>query len=171
MSGHPPFPVQILLNGHQVLERQAGRAGIVFEKEGNCFTRISDPAGFRQIADTFTEESVTGRLTAVCKRWIYTSCLCLALDLEQQERSGFQYQYWTYQFEFSRNLMFAVGHPRKQVMEALVDRNRVGLDVQTLKTIVGRKQRRYSWRRRKLEDWHITVERPSYDVGIAASWP
>src|SRR5215831_15656972 len=48
----------------------------------------------------------------------------------------------------------------KQVMEALVDRNRVRLDVKTLKTILGRKQRRYSSRRRKLEDWHITVERP-----------
>ena len=166
MSGHPPFPVQIILNGHEFMERQARRAGIVFEKEGHCFTGISDPAGFRQMAETFTEASVTGRLTAVCNRWIYTSCLCFALDLQQQERSGFQYQYSTYQFEFSRNLIFAVGHPMKQVMEALVDRNRVRLDVKTLKTILGRKQRRYSSRRRKLEDWHITVERPSYDVTI-----
>src|SRR5215469_14486999 len=118
------------------------------------------------MAEIFTEESVTGRLTAVCKRWIYTTCLCFALDLEAQEHSGFQYQYSTFQFEYSRNLIFAVGHQMMQVMEALVDRNRVRLDVKRLKTILGRKQRRYSGRRRKLEDWHITVERPSYDVTI-----
>ena len=35
-----------------------------------------------------------------------------------------------------------------------------------LKTILGRKHRPPTWRRRKLEDWHITVERPSYDLTI-----
>jgi hypothetical protein len=36
MSGHPPFPAQIILNGHEYVARQASTAGIGFTKEGNC---------------------------------------------------------------------------------------------------------------------------------------
>ena len=85
------------------MDRQARKAGILFHKESNCFTGIADIAGFTQIADTLAEESVTGRLIAVCDRWIYTTCLCFALDLDEQTRSGFHYQYSTFQFEYSRN--------------------------------------------------------------------
>ena len=31
MSGYPPFPVQIILNEHEFMDRQARRAGIPFE--------------------------------------------------------------------------------------------------------------------------------------------
>jgi hypothetical protein len=166
MSGHPPFPVQIILNGHEYMERQARKAGILFHKEGNCFTGISDIAGFTQIADTLAEESVTGRLIEVCDRWIYTTCLCFALDLDEQKRSGFHYQYSTFQFEYSRNLIFASGQQMSQVMEALVDRNRVRMDMRMLKTILGRKERPHRRKGRKLADWYVTVERPSYDLTI-----
>ena len=88
------------------------------------------------------------------------------MDLDEQERSAFHYQYSTYQFEYSRNLIFARGDQMGHVMEALVDRNRVRMDIKMLKTILGRKHRPPTWRRRKLEDWHITVERPSYDLTI-----
>ncbi len=36
MSGHPPFPAQVILNGHEYVARQARAAGIGFVKEGNC---------------------------------------------------------------------------------------------------------------------------------------
>ena len=42
MSGLPRFPVQFILYGPEFVDRQARKAGILFEKEGNCFTRISD---------------------------------------------------------------------------------------------------------------------------------
>ena len=32
MSGHPPFPVQIILNGHEYVDRQARKAGIMFTR-------------------------------------------------------------------------------------------------------------------------------------------
>jgi hypothetical protein len=38
ISGHPPFPAQVILNGHEYVACQARKAGIVFTKEGNCFT-------------------------------------------------------------------------------------------------------------------------------------
>ena len=45
ISGHPPFPAQVILNGHEYVACQARKAGIAFTKEGNCFTTISDAAG------------------------------------------------------------------------------------------------------------------------------
>ena len=38
ISGHPPFPAQVILNGHEYVACQALKAGIRFTKEGNCFT-------------------------------------------------------------------------------------------------------------------------------------
>src|ERR1700680_690605 len=55
ISGHPPFPAQVILNGHEYVACQARKAGIGFTKEGNCFTHISDAAGLTKIADTLSE--------------------------------------------------------------------------------------------------------------------
>ena len=109
ISGHPPFPAQIIFNGHEYVACQAQKAGIGFTKEGNCFTHVADVTGLAKIADTLSEESAIGRLGQVCERWIYSSCLCFALDLEEQQQSGFRYQYSSYQVEYSRNLRFELG--------------------------------------------------------------
>jgi len=53
-----------------------------------------------------------------------------------------------------------------EVLEALVDRNRVRMDVKMLKTILGRQQRPHYRKKRRYLDWYITVERPSYDLTI-----
>ena len=109
MSGHPPFGAQIILNGHEYVARQAGRAGIAFSKAGNCFTAVADPAGLARIADALSQDAAVGRLGQVCQRWIYTACLCFGLDLDEQHRSGFGYGFAVYQLEYSRNLIFADG--------------------------------------------------------------
>jgi hypothetical protein len=108
MSGHPPFGAQIILNGHEYVAAQAHGRDHGHEG-GNCFTHLADPTALASIADTLSEERMIGRLTQVCDRWIYTSCLCFALDSEEQERSGFRYAYSVYQLEYSRNLLFRVG--------------------------------------------------------------
>ena len=99
ISGHPPFPAQIILNGHEYVACQARKVGIHFTKEGNCFTHISDAAGLAKIADTLSEQQTIGRLSQVCERWIYTTCLCFALEVEEQNQTGFRYQYSNYQLE------------------------------------------------------------------------
>src|SRR5438445_9989478 len=38
----PSLPAQVILNGHQFVACQAGKLGIDFTKEGNCFTQIGD---------------------------------------------------------------------------------------------------------------------------------
>ena len=168
LSGHPPFPAQVILNGHEWVACQAREAGIRFTKEGNCFTQISDLAGFARIADTLSDERTIGRLREACERWIYSACLCFALDLDEQQRSGFRYQYSNYQLEYSRNLVFTIGGRMDQVFQALIDRTRKRMDLRTVKTILGYRRRpRYRPRRGKREPtWEVTVERPVYDLTI-----
>jgi len=167
ISGHPPFPAQVILNGHEYVACQARKAGISFTKEGNCFTHISDAAGLAKIADTLSAQRTIGRLSQVCERWIYTACLCFALDLEEQKRSGFHYQYSNYQIEYSRNLVFEVGGRMDQVFQALIDRSRTRLDLKIIKTILGYKHRpRYRRWKKHSANWEVAVERPTYDLTI-----
>ena len=167
ISGHPPFPAQVILNGHEYVACQARKAGIRFTKEGNCFAHISDAAGLAKIADTLSEQRTIGRLSQACERWIYTTCLRFALDLEEQKRSGFHYQYSNYQVEYSRNLIFEIGGHMDQVFQALIDRSRVLLDLKTVKTILGYTRRpKYRKRKKKSAEWEVAVERPTYDLTI-----
>src|SRR3954447_26276849 len=167
ISGHPPFPAQVILNGHEYVACRARKAGISFIKEGNCFTHISDAAGLAKIADTLSAQRTIGRLSQLCERWIYTTCLCFALDLEEQKRSRFHYQYSNYQVEYSRNLIFGIGGDMDQVFQALIDRSRVLLDLKTVRTILGYKRRpRDHKRKKKSAEWEVAVEKPAYDLTI-----
>jgi hypothetical protein len=141
MSGHPPFGAQILLNGHEWLERQALKQAISCSKEGNCFVGGSDLAGLNHLAAGLQGASGLLRLAQVCDRWIYSACLCFGLTRQEQQRSEFRYAYSTYQLEYSRNLLFKSGRQLDQVYEGLIDRTRNLLDVPRLKTIFGRKHR------------------------------
>jgi hypothetical protein len=166
ISGHPPFPAQVILNGHEYAAAQAAKRGISFTKEGNCFTHISDAAGLARVADALCASRTIGRLSRVCERWIYT-CLSFALDSEEQAQSGFRYQYSAYQVEYSRNLIFQVGGKMEQVFQALVDRTRALLGVERVKTILGCKQRpRYRPRQKQGRRWGVVVERPTYDLTV-----
>lgn len=167
ISGHPPFPAQVILNGHEYVACQARKAGIGFTKEGNCFTNIADAAGLAKIADTLSGKRTIGRLSQACERWIYTTCLCFALELDEQKRSGFYYQYSNYQVEYSRNLIFEIGGQMDQVFQALIDRSRVRLDLKTVRTILGYQRRpRYHKRKNKSTEWEVTVEKPTYDLTL-----
>jgi hypothetical protein len=108
ISGHPPFPAQVILKGHEYMDRRARKAGILFIRDGNCFTHISDLPGFARIAETLTDESAIGRIAAVCRRWIYSTCVNWALDAEERQCS-FRYEYSVYQFEYNRDLIFQQG--------------------------------------------------------------
>ena len=144
MSGHPPFPAQVILNGHEYAAATARAAGIGFTKEGNCFTGIADPRGLARVADTLSQSAAIGRLGQVCDRWIYTACLCFGLDLAGQARSGFRYGYSIYQAEYSRNLLFASGAVMEDLFDRILDRTRSRLDIPTLRLLFGLKNRPHS---------------------------
>lgn len=141
LSGHPPFGVQVMLNGHEWVERCARRRAIAAVKEGNCFVGGSDLRAVDRLADALGNQRAIGRVTAVCDRWVYSACLCFALDRQEQQRSGFRYQYSCFQVEYSRNLLFTRGTVLEEVYQGFIDRTRRVLDVPTLKTIFGRKHR------------------------------
>ena len=166
LSGHPPFGAQIILNGHEYVGRRAQKEGLHFVKEGNCFTEISDTARLAPIADTLCASDIIGRLTQVCERWIYSACLCFALDLAEQDKTGFHYTYSVYQAEYSRNLLFTRGGEMEQVFQGVVDRTRARLDVKTLKTIFGAKQRPSQLRSKDSPRCEVVVERPTYDLTV-----
>ena len=60
-----------------------------------------------------------------------------------------------------------MGGQREQVFQALIDRSRAPLDLDTIQTILGYKRRpRYRRRKRKSAEWEVTVEKPTYDLTI-----
>ena len=136
MSSHPPFGIQVMLNGHEWVERQARKQTIATQKAGNCFVGGSFQA-LDQLADTLRDEHAIGQVAKVCDRWVYTSCLCFALDTQEQQRSQFRYQYSAYQLELSRNLVFARGTDLDVVYPGMIDRTREHLDIPKLRTIFG----------------------------------
>ena len=164
---HPPFPAQIILNGHEYVAIQARRQKIDFTKEDNCFTVIDDAAGLAKIADTMKADSFVGRLVQVCERWIYSACLCFALDLAEQQKCGFRYSYSVFQAEYSRNLLFTRGTTMEQFFQSLIDRTRAPLNIKTVKTIFGWKKRPHhkdkQGKRPKVE---VVVEKPVYNLTI-----
>ena len=141
MCGYPPFGTQVILNGHEWVERQAVRQKVTVAKSGNCFVEGSDFAQVNRLAALLQRESAIGKLAAVCERWIYSSALCFALTREEQQRSGFHYQYSVFQLELSRNLLFARGGTMDEVYQKLIDRTRQPLELEHLKTIFGFRHR------------------------------
>jgi len=166
MSGHPPFGAQVILNGHEYVACAARSAGIAFTKEGNCFTAVADPQGLARVADTLSQQATIGRLGQVCDRWIYSACLCFGLDLDDQEASAFRYSYSVYQVEYSRNLLFEVGGQMERVFDTVVDRTRSRLDVPTLRTMFGTKQRPRIKTRDLSPRLGVVIETPRHDLTL-----
>ena len=164
MSGHPPFPAQVILNGHEYVAATARAAGIGFTKEGNCFTGIADPRGLARVADTLSQSAAIGRLGQVCDRWIYTACLCFGLDLAGQARSGFRYGYSIYQAEYSRNLLFRSGGQMEDLFDRILDRTRSRLDIPTLRVLFGLKNRPHSNRAAGPPAQEIVTGKPQYGL-------
>lgn len=168
MSGHPPFGSMVILNGHEWVEREAQKRGIVLHKEDNCFTGSSDASALDEVADSLASDDAIGRLYDVCDRWVYSACLCFGLALDEQEKSGFRYAYSVYQLEYSRNLRFEKGSDMDQVYQAVIDRTRAGLDVKRLTTLFGSKHRPHisSKRNEKRPPVQAKIEKPVYDLTV-----
>lgn len=162
MCGHPPFSAMIMLNGHEYVASKAIEQKIRFGKEDNCFTELADAPGLQQVADTLRSQDALGRLRQVGERWLYR-CLCFALHSDDQQRTAFRYELSLFQLEYSRNFLFARGREMEQLFEGLIDRTRATLDIKTVKTILGAKQRP---QKKSQTRWEITVETPEYGLTI-----
>jgi hypothetical protein len=166
MCGHPPFELQIVLNGHEYVARAALHQGLNFVKEDNCFTMVADGAQLAKVADTLGSQDPVGHLSRLCDRWAYSSCLCFALELAEQQRTGFVYDYALYQAEYSRNLLFKQGQQLDQVFQGVIDRSRGPLDLKTLKTIFGSRTRPRRRAHQPPPRTEAVLETPTYDLTI-----
>jgi hypothetical protein len=168
MCGYPPFGAQVILNGHEWVERQARRQHLTVAKVSNCFVEGSDFVLVNRLAENLNDAMAEGCLRAVCERWIYSSCLCFVLGSEEQARSGFAYQYSVFQLELSRNFLFRRGATMDEVYQKLIDRTRQALDVKQLKTIFGHLHRPYQTQTRGREAPVLikSVRTPSYDLTV-----
>jgi hypothetical protein len=164
ISGHPPFPAQVILNGHEHVAAAARAAGIGFVKEGSCFTEIADPQGLAQVADALPQRAAIGRLGQVCERWIYSACLCFGLDLAEQARTGFRYAYSVCQAEYSRNLLFRSGAQMEDLFDRICDRTRSRLDIPTLRTLSGLRHRPHASRASGPPAQEIVIENSQYGL-------
>lgn len=161
MCAHPPFGVQIMLNGHEWVEREALRKKIPITKDGNCFTCFENSENLCNIAETLYKR---GHLQEVCDRWIY-SCLWFGLSKEEQEKSGFYYQYSLYQAELSRNFLFHRGRQLDEIYQNIIDLTRSHLDVKKLTTIFGFKNRPHN-RKHKKTSFQVRIEKPKYNMTV-----
>lgn len=168
MCGYPPFGAQIILNGHEWVERAAARSRAAAVKSGNCFIEGSDFAAVNRLARRLTLAPAIGCLREVCDRWIYSNALIFALTLEEQKRSRFAYQYSVFQLELSRNLLFQRGAVMDEVYQKLIDRTRAPLGLKEMKTIFGQSHRPHNktTRGRKPPELVKTVQALSYDLTV-----
>src|SRR3974390_1367867 len=164
MCGYPPFGAQLILNGHEWVERVARR---------KCLTAIkdvegSDFAAVNRLAARLHHDETIGRLRELCERWIYSTCLCFALTQEEQKRIAFAYQYSVFQLALSRNLLFLRGTTMNEVYQKLIDRTRAPLDLRQVKTIFGFSHRPHKIAKRGRQSAKVVkaVEAPSYDLTV-----
>ncbi len=164
ISGHPPFGIRFILNGHEWVGRKARRNKLEITKEGNCFTAFqsaNDLNGLCNIADTLCQK---GQLQEICDRWAYW-CLWFGLDYEEQKQTGFCYNYTFFQIELSRNFLFHHGTQLDETYQNIIDLTRRQLDLERLKTIFGFKRRPHN-RKHKKDSFRIRIEKPSYDLTV-----
>jgi hypothetical protein len=168
MCGYPPFGAQLILNGHEWVEREARRKCLTAVKDGNCFVEGSDFAAVNRLAAQLQRPETIGRLRELCERWIYSTCLCFALTHEEQKRSNFAYQYSVFQLELSRNLLFLRGTTMNEVYQKLIDRTRAPLDLKQVKTIFGFAHRPHKTakRGRPTDQLVKAVEAQNYDLTV-----
>lgn len=141
ICGYPPFGAQVVLNGHEWVQRQGRRRHDRFIAEGNCFIEGSNFAKIDELAAGLLGEKLEPSLRAVCQRWLYSACLCFALPVEEQRRSRFRYKFSVWQIEYSRNLLFRDAPTMEEVYQKVIDRTRAPLDIKALKTIFGVRHR------------------------------
>ncbi len=167
ISGHPPFGAQVILNGHEYVACAGQKAGLGFAKEGNCFTRVSEPERLAQIADTLSQPGTIGRLSRVIDRWLYSACLCFGLNIDEQQQSRFVYDYSIYQVEYSRNLLFASGAVMDRLFNTVVDRTRSRLDVPKVRTLFGSRGRPHRKPGFELSPRQaVVIEKPQWNLTI-----
>jgi hypothetical protein len=141
LCGYAPWGAQVIVNGHEWVERQAWAKKLRVAKTGNCFIEGTNYKALHGLATQLCASDLGQRLRALCARWLYSACLGFALPVAEQQRIDFHYQFSIWQLELSRNFLFKRAEVLEEVFQKLIDRTRAPLDIKTLETIFGRRHR------------------------------
>jgi hypothetical protein len=109
-----PFGIQVCLNGREYLARQLTRAGIGFEKRGNCFLRIDDLPAAQRILQGLEVRRWERLLKALAKR----------VNPLLSRRSGLNLwpYYWSVrESEYATDVMFKDAEALRRLYPALAD--------------------------------------------------
>ena len=95
-----PMTIQVCLNGREYLARRLDKAGIGYQKQGNCFTHIDDLTKAQQMMDDLEKRNWVHFLNALARRfnpW-----------LQSKSQLMFPTYYWTMrESEYATDVMFA----------------------------------------------------------------
>ncbi len=95
-----PMPIQVCLNGREYLARRLDKAGIGYQKQGNCFTHIDDLTKAQQMMDDLEKRNWVHFLIALARRfnpWLKSTTELM-----------FPTYYWTMrESEYATDVMFA----------------------------------------------------------------
>lgn len=109
-----PFPIQVCINGREWLARRLDRAGISYEKQDNCFTRIDDFRRAQRIFDRLWHRQWFSCLNALARRvnpW-----------LSAKARPRLWDYYWTIrQDEYATDVVFRDTQTLADIYPHLVD--------------------------------------------------
>ncbi len=109
-----PMTMQVCLNGREYLARRLDKAGIGYEKQGNCFTHIDDLAKAQQMIDDLQQRNWVHFLNALARR--FNPRLKLTSKLE------FPTYYWTMrESEYATDVMFTDEASLNAIYPALVN--------------------------------------------------
>ena len=170
LCGYAPWGAQVIVNGHEWVERQARAEKVRVAKEGNCFIEGTNYRAVDRWARALSGPDLGPQLAALCARWLYSACLGFALPLAEQQRLDFHYRYSIWQLEYSRNYLFKEAQVLEEVFQKLIDRTRAPLDIKTLETLFGRRHRQPTKKRQRAgrRGYEITkeVDASSWEVTV-----
>ncbi len=127
-----PMSIQVCLNGREYLARRMGRAGIAYQKEGNCFTYIEDLPRAQRMMDDLTNRNWSHFLCALARRFNPWLSPANPLDLR-----GY---YWTMrESEYATDVMFRDAKSLQQIYPSLVSHAVAHFRCQDVMRFLGRR--------------------------------
>lgn len=130
-----PLTIQVCLNGREYLAKQMEQAGISFEQQGNCFTRIADIPKAQRLSDQLITKNWTSFLHALARKvnpW-----------LDPQGELILKPYYWTIrEGEYATDILFTEPQALSDIYPALIDHAIKQFHSEDVLRFLGRRNRR-----------------------------
>ena len=152
-----PFTIQICLNAHEWLAREMDKAGVGYEKDDNCFTRLPEPAKAQKLADGFSSVITPRKMTAIAAK---------VNPLLKSLLKGMAYRWGTDQAEYSTDVVFKSAEALVPLFPALLAHSLLRLGSEDVITYLGKRyDGRYGRSLKGSYQWHDEGARCRFQAG------